>query len=119
RESSMPEPQKQRGPEGSSSIVCRPSGLSLCRQMNPFRISQAQHQPPSEEVVREGHRDLIIACFQRQREGTIFQRTPPVGKFSRSFLLKQVFVGIHQLPVHEYPQFARPSNICLLRLLLV
>ena len=113
----MPEPQAQCGPDGSSSIVCRPSGLSLCCQMNPFRISQAQHQSPSEEVVRDCHRDLIIARFQRQREGAILQRTSPVGKFSRSFQLKQVLVGIHQFPVHEYPQFARPSNIHLLRLL--
>jgi hypothetical protein len=60
------------------------------RQMNPnpFRISQAQHQSPSVEVVRDCHRDLIIARFQRQREGAILQRTSRVGKFSRSFLLK-------------------------------
>src|SRR5207237_3035292 len=36
------------------------------RQMNPFRISQAQHQSPSVEVVRDCHRDLIIARFHRQ-----------------------------------------------------
>jgi len=41
--------------------------------MNPSRISQAQHQSPSEEVVRDCHRDLIIARFQRQREGAILQ----------------------------------------------
>src|SRR5437899_1150128 len=65
-----------------------PSGLSLCCQVNPFQISQAQHHSPSEELVRDCHRDLIIARFQRQREGAILQRTSPVGKFSRSFLLE-------------------------------
>src|SRR5262249_31327906 len=65
-----------------------PSGWSLCCQMNPFRISQAQHQSPSVEVVRDCHRDLIIAPFQRQREDAILQRTSPVGKFSRSFQIK-------------------------------
>jgi len=85
--------------------------------MNLFRISQAQHQSPSEEVVRDCHCDLIVAGLQRQREGAILQRTSPVGSLSRAFLLKKVFVGIHQLSVDEYPQFARPSNICLLRLL--
>src|SRR5690349_19385551 len=107
----MPVSQEQRGPDGFSSIVCRPSGLSLRCQMNPFQISQAQLQSPSEEVIRDCHRDLIIACLQGQREGSVLQRTSRVGKFSRSFLLKQVLVGLRQLSVHEYPQFARPSTL--------
>ena len=36
---------------------------------------------------------------------------PRVGELSRSFLLKQVFVGINQFAVDEYPQFAGPSNL--------
>jgi hypothetical protein len=56
--------------------------------MNPFRIGQAQHQSPSEEVVRDCHRDLIVARFQGQRSGAILQRTSPVGKLSRSFLVE-------------------------------
>jgi hypothetical protein len=62
--------------------------------MNSFGVSQAQHQSPSEEVVRDCHSDLIIARFQRQREGAILQRTSPVGGFSRLFQLSQIFVGV-------------------------
>jgi hypothetical protein len=72
RESSMPE---RHGPSSldASSIVCQPWRFSLCCQMNSFRIRQAQHQSPSEEVVRDRNGNLIIARFQRQREGAIFQ----------------------------------------------
>jgi hypothetical protein len=59
-------------------------GLSLCCQMNPFWIGEAKHQSPSEEVVCECYRDLIIARFQRQREGAILQRTSPAGLPSRA-----------------------------------
>src|SRR5215510_1716068 len=94
-------------------------GRRLCWQTNSFRVSQAQHQSPSVEVVRDRYRDLMISRFQRQREGAILEGTSPVGKFSRSFLLPYISVGIHQFPVQEYPKFARPSNIYLLRLLAV
>ena len=85
--------------------------------MNSFRISRVQHQSPSGEVVRDCHRDLIIARFQRQREGAILQRASRVGIFSRFFQLPQILVSVHQSPIQEYPQFARPSNSYLLRLL--
>ena len=43
----------------------RTIGLSLCSEVHPFRIREAQHQSPSEEVVRECYCDLIITRFQR------------------------------------------------------
>src|SRR5258708_32711507 len=75
----MPEPQEQCGPNESSSIVCQPSGLSLYRQMNPFRISYTHFKSPSEEVVRDCYCDLIIARLQRQREGAILNAVEPSG----------------------------------------
>src|SRR5215472_2731593 len=89
---------------------------SLGCQMRPFSIRKAQHESPSVEVVGDGHRDLIVARFQKQWEGTILEGTSPVGKFSRFFLLPQIFDGKLQFPIHEYPHFACPSNLYLLRL---
>ena len=102
RESSMPEPQAQLGPDESSSVVCQPSSLSLCRQMNPIRISQALLHSPSEEVLRDCYRDLIIAHFQRQREGAILQRPSRVGDIFSC------------LPTHTKAFIRRPDTTILM-----
>jgi hypothetical protein len=84
--------------------------------MNSFRIRQAKHQSPSEEVVRDGHGDLVVTGFQHQRHCAILERASPVGKFPRSFLIEEVLICEHERPVQEDPRFAGPANIDLLRL---
>src|ERR1041385_1210020 len=107
----------RRGREGSSSLFWQPADWSLCGQVNSLGVGQAQHQSPSEEVVRDRYRDLVIAGFQRQGEFAIFERTSRVGKSSRSLHLEQVLAGIREFAVDEYPHLARPPDIYFLGLL--
>src|SRR4051812_46527340 len=114
---STQEPQRRCGAVEFRSMVCLRSGWSLWFQMNTLGIGEPQNQSPAVEVVGDCDRDLIIARFQRQREGAVFQRTTSVGELSRGFNLPEIFAGIYQLTVDEEPHFARPSNVHVLGLL--
>jgi hypothetical protein len=49
------------------------SHRSLCRQMSPCRVGQAKHQSPAEKVVRNCHRDLIVARFEGKHYGAVLE----------------------------------------------
>src|SRR3954471_22798643 len=101
----------------SSSRVERRQRERIGLQTDAVLVGDAEHQPPTEEVVGDGDGDFVVTGLEWQRERTVLERAPPVGRLSQRLDVVDVAVGVDELSVDEDPQLSSPADLHLLCLL--